>query len=57
VVSERTEKEILSDLAERIDAAFIPRPLYKVESLPRSETGKLTSAALQNMWRQIRESK
>lgn len=28
-------------LRERIDAAFVPRPLVFVESLPRNETGKL----------------
>ncbi|CAM2164241.1 AMP-binding protein [Paraburkholderia sacchari] len=28
-------------LRERIDAAFMPRPLVLVESLPRNETGKL----------------
>ncbi|MCF6353815.1 MAG: AMP-binding protein [Candidatus Polarisedimenticolaceae bacterium] len=29
-----------------IDAAFLPRPLYKVDALPRNETGKLPRAAL-----------
>lgn len=33
-------------LAERVDRAFLPRPLRVVDALPRSETGKLSRAAL-----------
>ncbi|MCG5071892.1 AMP-binding protein [Paraburkholderia tagetis] len=33
-------------LRERIDAAFMPRPLVFVESLPRNETGKLPHEVL-----------
>jgi acyl-coenzyme A synthetase/AMP-(fatty) acid ligase len=33
-------------LRQRIDAAFMPRPLYFVEALPRNETGKLPQLAL-----------
>jgi acyl-coenzyme A synthetase/AMP-(fatty) acid ligase len=40
-------KELLAALRERVDAAFIPRPLYRVESLPRQLTGKLPREALQ----------
>ncbi|MGZ5087129.1 MAG: AMP-binding protein, partial [Usitatibacter sp.] len=32
---------IMAALRERIDAAFLPRPLLVVESLPRQLTGKL----------------
>jgi acyl-coenzyme A synthetase/AMP-(fatty) acid ligase len=32
---------ILAQLRDRIDPAFLPRPLLQVESLPRNETGKL----------------
>ncbi|MDP2785106.1 MAG: AMP-binding protein [Sulfurimicrobium sp.] len=35
------ESEIIAALRQKIDAAFLPRPLYKVESLPRTPTGKL----------------
>jgi acyl-coenzyme A synthetase/AMP-(fatty) acid ligase len=35
------EEEILRALGERLDQAFLPRPLCKVESLPRSPLGKL----------------
>jgi acyl-coenzyme A synthetase/AMP-(fatty) acid ligase len=37
---------ILAALRERIDSAFLPRPLVLVESLPRSLTGKLSREAL-----------
>lgn len=36
-----TKQQILNTLAQSIDAAFLPRPLYFVESLPRNSTGKL----------------
>jgi len=32
-------------LRERIDAAFLPRPLYFVDALPRNDLGKLTREA------------
>ena len=35
------ESTILSSLAEQIDPVFLPRPLYRVEALPRNETGKI----------------
>lgn len=33
--------DVLRALQERIDAAFVPRPLLLVDALPRNETGKL----------------
>jgi acyl-coenzyme A synthetase/AMP-(fatty) acid ligase len=33
-------------LRERIDAVFLPRPLYFVDALPRNATGKLPRAVL-----------
>lgn len=53
VVSELPEKTILAALAQRVDATFLPRPLRKVASLPRNETGKLTAAALHQLWNQL----
>jgi acyl-coenzyme A synthetase/AMP-(fatty) acid ligase/3-hydroxymyristoyl/3-hydroxydecanoyl-(acyl carrier protein) dehydratase len=38
--------EVLRHLRERIDAAFMPRPLLFVDSLPRNSTGKLPRDAL-----------
>jgi acyl-coenzyme A synthetase/AMP-(fatty) acid ligase len=41
-----SEGEILARLRESIDPAFLPRPIRRVASLPRNETGKLPRAAL-----------
>lgn len=41
-----SEAAILSALRARVDAAFLPRPLYRVAALPRNTTGKLPRAAL-----------
>jgi acyl-coenzyme A synthetase/AMP-(fatty) acid ligase len=40
------ESAILAALRESIDPVFLPRPLKRVDALPRSETGKLPRAAL-----------
>jgi len=40
---------IMAALRQRIDAAFLPRPLCFVESLPRNETGKLPRMALDDL--------
>jgi acyl-coenzyme A synthetase/AMP-(fatty) acid ligase len=40
------ERQLLAALAERLDPVFLPRPLVKVDALPRNETGKVTRAAL-----------
>ena len=37
---------LLDALAQRVDTAFVPRPLRLVHSLPRGEVGKLPQAAL-----------
>jgi len=41
-----SERQVLAALAERIDPVFLPRPLLKVDALPRNDTGKITRAAL-----------
>ena len=38
--------KILAELRARIDPAFLPRPLVRVERLPRQLTGKLTRESL-----------
>ena len=40
------EAELMAQLREMIDPAFLPRPLRRVASLPRNETGKLPRQAL-----------
>jgi len=44
-----TAETILAALRQRIDPAFLPRPLCIVESLPRTETGKLPRAELDSL--------
>jgi acyl-coenzyme A synthetase/AMP-(fatty) acid ligase len=38
--------ELLAALRQRIDGAFLPRPLNFVDALPRNATGKLPRAAI-----------
>jgi acyl-coenzyme A synthetase/AMP-(fatty) acid ligase len=40
-------ERILAALRERIDPAFLPRPLLLVDALPRNETGKLPRSRLE----------
>jgi 3-hydroxymyristoyl/3-hydroxydecanoyl-(acyl carrier protein) dehydratase len=44
-------EDLLARLRERIDPAFLPRPLVLVERLPRAASGKLTRAALRELAR------
>ncbi len=44
-----TGETVMAALRQRIDAAFLPRPLCFVESLPRNETGKLPRMALDDL--------
>ncbi len=46
VAPELTEAHLLAALRERLDPVFLPRPLLKVERLPRNSTGKLPQEAL-----------
>ena len=41
-----THAELLASLRAQIDAAFLPRPLLRVDSLPRDAQGKLPRAEL-----------
>lgn len=44
-----SKQDVLSALRDRIDAVFLPRPLYLVRTLPRTETGKLPRLHLQEL--------
>lgn len=44
-----TPQRLLDALRERIDRAFLPRPLHFVDELPRNATGKLTDAILRTI--------
>lgn len=52
VAADLTSGEILSALRQRIDAVFLPRPLHRVDALPRNSTGKLTRASLEKLLEQ-----
>ncbi len=41
-----SERQLLAALAQRLDPVFLPRPLIKVDALPRNETGKVTRETL-----------
>jgi acyl-coenzyme A synthetase/AMP-(fatty) acid ligase len=41
-----TSETLMKALRQRIDAAFLPRPLHFVDALPRNATGKLPHEAL-----------
>lgn len=53
VAPECTANEIMSMLRQKIDPAFLPRPLHKVAALPRNATGKLSQAALTQLMRTL----
>lgn len=54
-VSATTEpRRVLELLRERVDPVFLPRPLYRVEQLPRNANGKLVQAALTELLAQCR---
>ncbi|MCU7906278.1 MAG: AMP-binding protein [Candidatus Thiodiazotropha sp. (ex Epidulcina cf. delphinae)] len=57
VAPEQTKQQILSELARSIDAAFLPRPLHLVGSLPRNSTGKLPHAQLLNLLERMTEKR
>jgi acyl-coenzyme A synthetase/AMP-(fatty) acid ligase len=40
---------LLERLRERIDPVFLPRPLLRVQALPRNETGKLPQHLLRTL--------
>jgi acyl-coenzyme A synthetase/AMP-(fatty) acid ligase len=46
VAPQLPRERIVAELRERVDAAFVPRRVVHVESLPREATGKLTRARL-----------
>ena len=47
--------QVVAALRERIDAAFLPRPLVIVERLPRAITGKIPRAALEALVAETRK--
>ena len=56
VAPDLEKREILAALAERINPVFLPRPMYKVDSLPRNAMGKLPREALSELLERLRKS-
>ena len=53
VAPQLTKAQVMEALREHIDAVFLPRPLHKVEALPRNETSKLPRQAVLDLLRQL----
>jgi acyl-coenzyme A synthetase/AMP-(fatty) acid ligase len=54
VVAPNLDHQTIFDaLRQRIDTVFLPRPLYKVETLPRNSTGKLPQEKLLELLAQM----
>lgn len=49
IAPERSPEEILAELRERIDQAFLPRRVIRVDRLPRNDVGKLPRDALRSL--------
>jgi acyl-coenzyme A synthetase/AMP-(fatty) acid ligase len=49
-----TVSQVSAMLRDRIDGAFMPRPLVLVDRLPRESSGKLTREALRSLAEQTR---
>jgi acyl-coenzyme A synthetase/AMP-(fatty) acid ligase len=45
--------DILSALKDKVEPVFLPRPIIKVAELPRQETGKLATQAVQELFAEI----
>ena len=45
-------RQVLAALRERVDPAFLPRPIHRVARLPRNASGKLPQAALDELFAQ-----
>jgi acyl-coenzyme A synthetase/AMP-(fatty) acid ligase len=48
-----SHETVMAALRQRIDPAFLPRPLCMVDSLPRNETGKLPRVSLDTLATQL----
>ena len=53
VAPELSQQQILSELKQHFDTAFLPRPIYKVAELPREKSGKLPRKTLLALLEQV----
>jgi len=51
VVTKLSAREVVRRLAKSVDQAFIPRPIYHVNRIPRNETGKVQRETLLSLYR------
>lgn len=49
--------QLLDALGQRIDPVFLPRPMFLVDRLPRTPTGKLRRDDLVRLWQRYREER
>jgi acyl-coenzyme A synthetase/AMP-(fatty) acid ligase len=49
VAPDLAREDVMNALRQRVDAAFLPRPLVLVDALPRNATGKLPRKALEEL--------
>ena len=54
VAPELGAREILRILRQRVDPVFLPRPILKVDALPRNATGKLPRTSLDKLLQQCK---
>lgn len=52
VAPDLSPRDLLAALRQRIDPAFLPRPLHFCAALPRNDTGKLTQNAFEILYQQ-----
>lgn len=57
VAPELSERDVIAELRSRVDAVFLPRPVIKVQKLPRGETGKLERQRLDELYAEFRTSR
>lgn len=57
VLADGTRKEdVIASFRAHLDAAFIPRPVYVVDALPREENGKLSSKRVLEFYSALKNS-
>ncbi len=49
VSPELSQADIINALSQQIDPVFLPRPMFKVDTLPRNETGKLPHSEMMKL--------
>jgi acyl-coenzyme A synthetase/AMP-(fatty) acid ligase len=57
VAPDLSAEEIRRYLGARIEAVFLPRPIYLVTGLPRQETGKLARKAVLELFERLSEAR